>query len=120
MPFIQAILGFLGGPIAREIRGALRDRQNAANDAERIAADQRIATLETIRSVQTAGSATWIPKAIRALWSLPLILYLWKLVVWDKILGWGVTDTLGAYELWVGQAIVTFYFVTGAIQVLRK
>ena len=117
---LQALLGFLGGPIARELRGAHKDRLDAKNADARIKADQRIATLETIKAVQTTGSGTWLPKAIRALWALPLILYLWKLIIWDKLLGWGVTDPLGAYEIWVGQAIVTFYFVTGAIQVLRK
>ncbi len=116
----QAILGFFGGPLAREIRGALRDRQNAANEAERIAADQRLAALEAMKSVQTVGVGTWMPKAIRALWALPLVIYLWKLIVWDKVLGWGVTDPLGEYELFVGKAIVSFYFLTGAFQVLRR
>jgi len=57
MLWLQAIFGFLGGPISREIRGALRDRQNAANEAERIAADQRIAALEAAQEIASIEAA---------------------------------------------------------------
>lgn len=54
---IQAFLGFLGGPIARELRGALRDRMNAANEADRIEADQRIAALQAAQEIASIEAA---------------------------------------------------------------
>jgi hypothetical protein len=42
---IKAILAFLAGPIAGELRQAYKDRLNAANNEQRIAADIRIKEL---------------------------------------------------------------------------
>jgi hypothetical protein len=44
---IKALLAFLAGPIAGELRQAYKDRLNAANNDQRIAADIRIKELET-------------------------------------------------------------------------
>lgn len=53
----RAILGVLGGPISREVRGALRDRLEAQNDAERIAADQKIASLRAAQEIASIEAA---------------------------------------------------------------
>ena len=53
-------------------------------------------------------------------WALPFILFTWKVIVWDKILGLGVTDGLGDNERILGQTIAGFYFLTaGAMQITR-
>lgn len=121
---IATILSFFtsGGVagIAEQLRLANRDRLVAQGDVAKLAADQNIARLNAAMAAQTEGQATWVPKLIRALWVAPLIVYLWKLIIWDKLLGWGATDGLGSFEMYIAQAAVTFYFVTGAIQVLRR
>lgn len=43
---IKAILAFLGGPIAAELRQAYKDRLEAQNSEQRIAADLRIKELQ--------------------------------------------------------------------------
>ena len=54
---IQAILGFLGGPIVRELRGAYRDRLEAQTTEAKLAADERIAVLEAQREIARIEAA---------------------------------------------------------------
>jgi hypothetical protein len=35
---------------------------------------------------------------IRPLLALPVIVYLWKVIVWDKVLGWGTTDAIAGND----------------------
>ena len=54
---LSALLGFFGGPIARELRGAYTDRLNAKNNSERIAADERIKVLEGAQQIASIEAA---------------------------------------------------------------
>lgn len=54
---LQAILGFLGGPIVRELRGAYRDRLQAQSEAEKLAADERIAVLRGAQEIAKIEAA---------------------------------------------------------------
>ena len=54
---LQSLLGFLGGPIARELRGAYQDSLNAKNDEQRIAADIRITTLKAAQEIAAIESS---------------------------------------------------------------
>lgn len=53
----------------------------------------------------------WYTAMIRPLMALPIVIYTWKVVVWDKVFGWGVTDPLGDTMSWVFTAIVGAYFI---------
>jgi hypothetical protein len=47
---------------------------------------------------------------IRPLAALPVVIYIWKVIVWDKVLALGVTDPItGEVATWAG-VIVTTYF----------
>lgn len=54
---IRAVLGLLGGPIARELRGAYRDRLAAQSAEAKLAADERIAVLEGAREIARIEAA---------------------------------------------------------------
>lgn len=54
---LQAILGFLGGPIARELRGAYRDRLQATTAQAKLDADERIAALQAAREIASIEAA---------------------------------------------------------------
>ena len=54
---LGAILGFLGGPIARELRGAYRDRLTATTAQAKMDADERIAILQGQQSIARAEAA---------------------------------------------------------------
>ena len=41
--------------------------------------------------------------------TLPVIVYLWKVIVWDKVLGWGTTDAIaGDVGVWAGTIVTTY------------
>lgn len=58
-----------------------------------------------------AEQNNWYTAMIRPLIALPIIVYLWKTIVWDKVLQWGTTDPLGTELYWVLTSVVTAYFL---------
>ena len=39
-----------------------------------------------------AEQGHWFTRAVRPLWALPLVIYTWKIVIFDKVLALGGTD----------------------------
>jgi hypothetical protein len=112
MGILAAIIGFFSGPVARELAAAFRAKQDAKTDAERAEADERIAVLQARRDVLLAeagggGLASWI----RPLFALPFVIYIWKLVIWDKVLAFGVTDPLSPQLSDIMMLVIGAYFV---------
>lgn len=56
---LAALARLLGGGLAQQLRAAYEARLAAANDRDRIAAEQRIAQLEAIQRTRIAGSGRW-------------------------------------------------------------
>lgn len=107
IPIIGAILdpvGRIGELIAR----ARLQEVNAGTDRERIAAQERTRALELRRD-----SLVLDPFAplVRMGFALPFVLYNAKLVLWDKVLGWGATDPLSDHLVTVELACIGFYFL---------
>jgi hypothetical protein len=54
---------------------------------------------------------------IRPLFAMPFIIYAWKIIVWDKVLGIGVTEHGIDANFWnVFQVIIVSYFGATAIE----
>ena len=110
-------LKIITGPLER-ITQAITDVQiakaKAVTDEEKIAADERIKALQAKRDVLIAESGDGINRAVRALMALPVVIWLWKFLVFDKVFGQWLqwrTDPLGN-DMWiVVVTIVGFYFV---------
>ena len=109
--------GGLSG-IAAQLRGAYQDKLNATNDAERIAAEISIAQLEARQRVLASGGK--ITALVQFLWAAPFIVYNAKLIIWDKVLGWGVTDPLSPALYDVQTIIVGFFFLTAGLANLKR
>lgn len=63
-----------------------------------------------------AEQGWWMTAMIRPMIAWPFIVYIWKTVVYDKVLGFGTTDVLdGSLGEWAG-IIVTAYFVGRPIE----
>lgn len=107
-------------PIGSQLARAWEARQRAQTDAEKIAADERIAFLKAKQAVQVAEAGSKINALVRLLFAVPPALYLAKLYVWDKVLGLGTTDPLSPLMESVLFTVVGFYFLTdGAERVAR-
>lgn len=116
---LKTILGSIfGGGLPEQIRKAYEAKLNAQNDSERIAADIKLSQLDARLKSQLAGGR-WIT-LVQVAWVAPFVLYNAKLLVWDKILGWGVTDPLSP-ELYSLQSImVGFFFLTATIKGITR
>lgn len=98
------LTSLITGPIINAALGAYQKKLDAGNTSERIAADIAMRELdvqkrerELAASVIVAEQGNWFTRSVRPLWALPFVIYTWKLVVWDKVLGhWthSVTDPL--------------------------
>jgi hypothetical protein len=107
---------FLTAPIVGGFIEAYKAKLAADNSQDRTAADLAAkaiaAEIEARRSADAliiAEQGRWPTALIRPLLALPVVIYLWKVIVWDKVLALGSTDPLtGDVSLWAG-AIVTTY-----------
>jgi hypothetical protein len=97
--------------ITEKIVDAKVSMATAANERERIAADERVRSLEARRNVLVAESGSRLNAIIRASFALPFVIYNGKLVLWDKVLSLGSTDALSPELFQVEMACIGFYFL---------
>lgn len=114
----DAIKSALTGPLVDGLVKAHKDSLDAGNTAEATAAtlaarelavEQRESELqaEIIKSEQGA----WYTACIRPLFCFPFIIFTFKVIVFDKVLGLGTTDPLDP-KMWnVFMLIIGAYFI---------
>lgn len=122
---IRALLSWLTGggisAIGAQINRAYEAKLNAANDSERMAADITLRQLQARQAVLIAEQSDGLTRWVRPAFAYPAALYHGKIYVWDKVLGWGVTDPLDERMWWVSVTIIGAYFLTRPFEkVLRK
>ena len=124
---LKWLASFLTAPIVGGVIDAYKARLEAENSQGRVAADlaaQAIAAeIEARKSADAvilAEQGRWYTAIIRPLLALPIIIYLWKVIVWDKVLAWGTTDAItGDVAAWAG-AIVTTYVGGRSLEKIAK
>lgn len=107
----------LGGPFAKAAVDAYRARLTAENTSEKIAADLAARALDLERRERelttkliVAEQGRWYTALPRPLFACAFVVYVWKVVVWDKVFGLGVTDPLrGDVSDWA-MIVLTAYF----------
>ena len=93
---------FLTVPIVNGVLDAYKAKLAAANA-------QGAQAAELARSALLAEQGRWYTAIIRPLLAAPVVIYLWKVIVWDIVLGLGTTDAIGGdVAQWAG-SIVTAY-----------
>lgn len=105
----------IAGPLLGKALDAYKAKLSAGNTSEGVAADlaaremqvqQREAELQTQYRIAEIGH--WYEPD--KLMGYCVAVYLAKLLIWDKVLGLGVTDPLLGWSGTVATAIVSFYF----------
>ncbi len=110
------LASLLGGPVINGLITAYKAKLESANTQDRVAADLAVKEIEAEIEARKQASAIiiaeqgrWYTAMIRPLLALPIVIYFWKVIVWDKVLGWGVTDPItGMIADWAG-VIITAY-----------
>jgi hypothetical protein len=117
------------GSIIRQLASAYEAKQNAITDQEKIAADERIksleARLEAKRAVQVAEAGSRINAFMRAFIAFGPAIYLFKLFAIDKVicppLGLACrTDPVTPEQWEVVMAVVGFYFLFEATTTVAR
>jgi hypothetical protein len=107
---------FLAAPIVESLINAYKSRLTAESVQDRTAAElagkaieAEIEARKSAAAIIIAEQGRWYTAVIRPLLTVPVIIYLWKVIVWDKVLALGTTDAIGGdVSIWAG-AIVTTY-----------
>ena len=118
---VGAILGWLGnllgGPFAKAAVDAYRAKLSAENTSEKIAADLAARELgveqrerELATQVVISEQGRWYTALPRPLFAFAFIIYVWKVVVWDKVFGLGSTDALSGDVAQWATIVLTAYF----------
>jgi hypothetical protein len=110
------IASILGGPLLSALIGAYEAKLAAANRQDRLAVDLAVKEIEAEIEARKQASAIiiaeqgrWYTAIIRPLLALPIIIYFWKVIVWDKVLGLGVTDPItGMIADWTGMILTAY------------
>ena len=128
---LATLLGWLGnllgGPFAKAAVDAYRARLASENTSEKVAADlaaRELAVEQRERELATqvviAEQGRWYTALPRPLFAAAFIIYTWKVVVWDKVLGLGSTPALSGD---VGQwavIVLTAYFGGRSIEKVAR
>ena len=127
--FAAILSWFLGGglsSITSALTDAYRAKLAAANEADRIAADEMIAQLQAQRDVMAAEAGKFsLDGLMRLLFAMPFAVYYAKLVLIDKVLcsitgcSWS-TDALSPNLTAISGIVISFFFVHAAITSFTK
>lgn len=105
---------FTGGgikAIGEQLNLAYETKMRAETDADKIKADMDIEQLKARQAVLIAEQGSWLTSWIRPAIAAPFVIYLWKIIVIDKVLKMGVTDNLPP-EIWqMFMVIIGAYFL---------
>ena len=110
----------LGGPFAQAAVDAYKAKLDKENTSEKIAADlaaRELAVEQREDELRTqlliAEQGRWYTSLPRPLFAMAFVIYVWKVVVWDKVLAYwthGSTDPLtGDVSQWA-MIVLTAYF----------
>jgi len=115
------LISLFTGPIISSIFGSVVDayklKLEKANERDRLAVDLAVKEIEAeiearkaAKEIIIAEQGRWYTAIVRPLLAFPIVIYLWKVVVWDIVLGWGVTDPIngavGEWAAWIVMAYV--------------
>lgn len=117
----------LGGPFAKAAVDAYRAKLSAENTSEKIAADLAARELgveqreaELANQAVLAEQGRWYTALPRPLFAFAFVIYAWKVVVFDKVLGLGSTDPLtGDVAQWA-MIVLTAYFGGRSIEKVAR
>jgi hypothetical protein len=111
----MTILGFIGGPVIKGLIDAYQAKLKAGNTSEKIASETaagemvvQTAEINAQKDYKIASLGRWYePDKIMG---YSVAIYFGKLLVYDKVLGLGSTDSLAGFAEVTANLIVAFYF----------
>ncbi len=94
--------------------------QNATTDREKNEIQERISALQSVQAVLVAESAkSKVPMWVQLAMTIPWVFIIGKIVIWDKMLGWGETDNLSPQEWYLCYVVYGFWFVHSTVGMFK-
>lgn len=107
-----------------DLPGALADaykaHENAKTERERIQWDERVRRLEARKESILQAQRDPVERWVRVCLAFPFVVYINKLVLWDKVLGMGVTDPLSPELSEIMWLVLLGYFVDSGVRRIFK
>lgn len=115
---LQFLLGLVNPlkAIGDQLNRAYELKLIAENDHERIEAEKTISHLEARRDILLSEQGSWMTRWIRPAMAFPVVVYVNKLIIWDTVLGWGVTPDPGQFINWYVLTVTGAYFLTRPVE----
>lgn len=116
------ILGLLNplGALKDGLVAAQKQWLDANNDASRLKAEENVAYFKGQIELAVAASRYDKWYSVRSLIGYCVVTLVAKLLIWDTVLGWGVTPNPGQLVMWITVTVIGFYFASKtAIDVAR-
>lgn len=112
LTFLKWITGNLLGNVTDKLADAYEAKLKAETNEKKLEAELVIAQLEARQKIIIAEQRRWLTAWIRPSLALAVVLYVWKIVVWDTVLQLGVTPDPGEFVNWIVVTIIGAYFLT--------
>lgn len=110
------VIGAILNPVINGLLTAQKQKLDAVGSHEAVVADLAKRDFELQgqeRELQAkmviAEQGNIITRSVRPLMAMPFIIFMWKVIVWDKVLGLGATDPLDPKMWGVFMAVVVAY-----------
>jgi hypothetical protein len=110
------VIGAILSPIINGLLTAQKQKLDAVGSHEAVVADLakremdvEVQERELQAKMVIAEQGNIITRSVRPLMAAPFIIFMWKVIVWDKVLGWGTTDPLDPKMWGVFMAVVVAY-----------
>jgi hypothetical protein len=120
---LALLLNFFGGSVITGMISAYKLRIAATNTQDQLAltllqkeVDADIAARAEATKLLIAEQGRWYTAIVRPLFALPFVIFGFKVVVWDKVLGWGITDALDPHMWGVFNTVIVSYFGASAVE----
>ena len=122
------LIKLLSLPILNSLVAAYKAKLDAGNTKDAKAVELAVAEIQAeiaarsaAKEIIIAEQGRWWTAMIRPLFALPFVIFIWKIVVYDKVFGLGVTvGSLDANMKEVLLAIVYSYFGYAAVDRIAK
>ena len=122
------LINLLSLPILNSLVAAYKAKLDAGNTKDAKAVELAVSEIQAeiaargaAKEIIIAEQGRWFTAMIRPLFALPFIIFIWKIVVYDKVLGLGVTvGSLDENMKQVLLAIIYSYFGYAAVDRIAK
>lgn len=112
----KTLLNFLGGGVIQDLSDDIKDaykaRLEAQTSEQKLEADMVIRQLELRQALLLTEQKRWLTAWIRPALAFPVVVLVNKLLIWDTVLGLGVTPDPGQLVNWIVVTIIGAYMLT--------